>query len=306
MATPSCPPVFQGIWLPLVTPFAHGAVDHRALRRMVEYYVGTGVAGFVPLGTTGEAYALDGAEYDAVLDTVLDAAGPLPVIAGLGGMHVPALVQRATGLSRLRTAGQAAAAHGLAGLLVAAPPYIRPSQDALLTHFQRLADASAVPLVLYDIPYRTGVTLNLETLLTLAAHPNIVAVKDCGGSVAKTLALIADGRLAVLAGDDLNVLATLCMGGAGAIVASANVAPRRFARLHEAVRAQRLDEARAIFHALVPLIGELYAEPNPAPLKACLAANGWMSAEVRAPLLPASAALAERLAAVAVDPAIHP
>jgi 4-hydroxy-tetrahydrodipicolinate synthase len=284
-------PAFSGIWVPIVTPFLDGAVDHRALGKLVRYYAAAGVDGLVPLGTTGEAYALDDAEYDAVLDTVLDAAGTLRVIAGLGGMHATDLLRRVSAVS----------ARDVAGVLLAAPPYMRPSQDALMAHFSRVAEASAKPVVLYDIPYRTGVTLSLDTLYALAAHPNIVAIKDCGGSVDKTQALIADGRLAVLAGEDINVFATLCMGAAGAIAASANVAPRQFVRLARAIKANQLDEARAIFHRLSPLIRTLFSEPNPAPVKAWLAMAGMTTADVRAPLIPASAALMAELAIYSPD-----
>lgn len=280
---------FSGIWVPLVTPFAAdgAAVDHAALRGLVERYAKAGVAGLVALGTTGEPAALDVAEQDAVLATILDAAGDaLPVLVGLAGNHAPGLAARAKQLGALP----------IAGLLVPAPYYVRPSQAGIAEHFTRLADASVVPLVLYDVPYRTGVSIALDTLLALAAHPNIRAIKDCAGAIDTTLALIRDGRLQVLAGNDIEMFATLCAGGHGAIAASAHLRPGAFVALHRALADGRLHEARAAWHALVPLIGALSAEPNPAPVKAALAQLGWVDDVLRAPMTHATAALRERLA----------
>ncbi len=281
----------RGIWLPLVTPFhpSHGdAVDHATLRRMVTHYRTTGLAGFVVCGSTGEAAALDEAEQLAVLDTVLEAAGGLPVMMGLAGNHLGQVLAR---LGRLND-------RPLAGVLAPAPYYIRPSQAGLRDYFERLADTSRAPLVLYDIPYRTGVTLTLETLRALADHDNIVAIKDCGGNALTTQALIADGRLAVLAGEDHQLLGTLALGGQGAIIASAHFRPELFAAIWRDVAAGRLDEARRLFHALMPLVQALFAEPNPGPVKALLARQGWLRDTLRAPMTSASPALADQLAAL--------
>jgi 4-hydroxy-tetrahydrodipicolinate synthase len=278
--------VFTGIWVPLVTPFADGAIDHRALRKLVELYGAAGVSGLVALGTTGEAAALERSEQAAVLDTVLDAANGVPVIVGLAGNNA----------AHLRDAVARVSALPVAGILTPAPLYVRPSQDGLRRHFLDLADASAKPLVIYDIPYRTGVQIDADTLLSLAAHPRIQAVKDCGGSLEKTLALILDGRLQVLAGDDLNIFSTLCLGGRGAIVASAHIRPELFVAMHRAAAAGELDEARAIFHTLVPAIRALFSEPNPGPVKAALSAMGLICDELRPPMTRATGKFRERWA----------
>jgi 4-hydroxy-tetrahydrodipicolinate synthase len=278
--------IFSGIWVPVVTPFADGAVDHAALRALVRLYAEAGVAGLVALGTTGEPAALADAEQDAVLATILAEAGSrLPVLAGVAGNQAASLRRRIAQLNDLP----------LAGLLISAPYYIRPSQAGLIEHFTGLADLSTKPVVVYDIPYRTGVKLELATLLTLAAHPRIQAVKDCAGSLDTTLALILDGRLQVLAGDDINLFNTLCLGGSGAIAASAHVHPRRFVALYRALKEGRLEAGREMFHELVPLIGALCAEPNPGPVKAALAAQGLIRDELRAPMTRATEALRERL-----------
>ncbi|CAD6558248.1 4-hydroxy-tetrahydrodipicolinate synthase [Paraburkholderia sabiae] len=278
---------FSGIWIPLVTPFsADGAVDHAALRRLIGLYAEAGVAGVVALGTTGEPSSLDAAEQEAVLATTLDAAGgALPVIVGVSGNNARSMRERVLRLNALP----------LAGLLISAPYYVRPSQAGIADHFTMLADASEHPVVLYDIPARTGIRIELDTLLALAAHPRIQAIKDCAGSLDTTLSLILDGRLQVLAGDDVRIFDTLCMGGSGAIAASAHIWPERFVALDRALKAGRLDEGRALFHALVPLIRALTSESNPAPVKAALAAQGLMARDLRAPMTQASETLRARL-----------
>ncbi|MDR8395777.1 MULTISPECIES: 4-hydroxy-tetrahydrodipicolinate synthase [Paraburkholderia] len=291
--------IFSGMWVPLITPFADGAVDHAALRALVRRYAGAGIAGLVALGTTGEPAALNAAEQDAVLATILDEAQAaarhphdaraLPVLVGVSGNHTASMRERIEQLNPLP----------IAGVLMAAPYYIRPSQAGIVEHFTALADASAKPVVLYDIPYRTGVRLELDTLFALAAHPRIQAVKDCAGSLDITLALIRDGRLQVLAGEDINIFNTLCLGGSGAIAASAHVRTERFVALYRTLAAGRLDEGRRIFHALAPLIQTLFAEPNPAPVKALLAAQGLIRDELRMPMTRSGGALRERLAALA-------
>ena len=291
-AVSASPPPFQGLWIPLVTPFHHGAVDHPALAKLTTHLATQGVAGFVACGSTGEAAALDKAEQLAVLETVLSAAQGLPVVMGLSGYHLGQTVEWV----------QALAPYPLAGLLVPAPHYVRPSQEGLLHWFRTLADASAVPLVVYDIPYRTGATLATETLLTLAEHPRIRAIKDCGGNAAKTQALIADGRLAVLAGEDGQMFSTLALGGNGAIAASAHWHVRRFVELMELLHMGDLPEARRMWQTLLPWVEACFAEPNPAPLKAVLAHAGWMRNELRAPMMVASADLEHRLLATLAAP----
>lgn len=286
---PSLPSTdFSGLWIPLVTPFDQGAIDHAALRRLVAHLAPSGIAGFVACGSTGEAAALDDDEQLAVLDTVLACNTGLPVLMGLAGNHRPSLL---TQLHRC-------AERPIAGFLTPAPYYVRPSQHGLIEHFIALADASPVPVVLYDIPYRTGVAIELESYRVLAQHPRIRAVKDCGGSPEKTQTLIAEGRLQVLAGEDAQIFGTLCQGGHGAITAAAHLHTERFVAMCRAIGQGKLAEARALHHALAPLIRLLFAEPNPAPLKAMLGRMGLIGDELRPPLTAATPALVDRLAAL--------
>ena len=279
-----------GLWVPLVTPFdADDAVDHDALAGLTRRLAAAGVTGTVVCGSTGEAAALDEDEQLAVLATVAAAAPELPRVMGLSGYH---LGQTLGWVRRL-------ADHGLHGLLVPAPSYIRPSQQGLVGWFSAIADASGVPLIVYDIPYRTGATLSLDTLRTLAAHPKIQALKDCGGDMAKTRTLIADGALQVLAGEDAQIFSTVAEGGAGAIAASTHVETEKFVQLLRLLGEGRLAEARPMWQALQPLIALLFAEPNPAPLKAWLTEAGVIGdGHLRAPMTPVSDALRERLLAL--------
>ncbi|MDZ7938656.1 MAG: 4-hydroxy-tetrahydrodipicolinate synthase [Rhodoferax sp.] len=279
---------FTGLWIPLVTPFLNHAVDHAALKALVQHLHAQGIAGLVVCGSTGEAAALDDDEQLAVLNTVADAAAGLPLVMGVSGYHLPQM------LAWVRTLNQRA----LAGLLVPAPHYIRPSQAGLLAWFTAIADASTHPIMVYDIPARTGTVLQLATLRTLAQHPNIVAIKDCGGDVAKTQALIADGQLQVLAGDDTNLFSTLAQGGSGAIAVSGHVHTARLVQLMRWAQDGDLVRAQAAWRTWLPMLEPLFAEPNPAPIKALLAHLGWMQAELRAPMTTASDSLTARLVAL--------
>lgn len=282
---------FHGVWVPLVTPFDEEGPDLFAVRRLMRQYRQAGVDGIVVCGSTGEAAAMDEYEQLVVLDTVLDEAGGMPVVMGLAGNHQRDVLRRQAVFN----------SRPLAGLLTPAPYYVRPGQAGLADYFRSLADASPVPLVLYDIPYRTGATIETSTLLALAEHPNIRAIKDCGGSIDKTQALIAHGGLQVLAGEDLQMLSTMAMGGSGLIAASAHVRPDLFVAMYQAMQAQQVALARQLFHALAPVMRLLFAEPNPAPLKGLLARQGLLREQLRAPMTPASLALIAQLEAAVAD-----
>lgn len=273
---------YRGLWIPLVTPFRHEAIDHKALQRLVRHLGACGVRGFVACGSTGEAALMEPHEQDALLATVCEAAAGLPVMVGVSGMR-PASVA-----ARMQELAKQFPVHAF---LLPPPSYIRPSQTGLLHFFEAIADQAPAPLVLYDIPYRTGVKIELTTLLQLAAHPRIQALKDCGGQLSATQALIQDGRLAVLAGEDHAVFSTLALGGAGAIAASAHLLTPVYVALVQALAEDRIEPARALWQRLARLIGLCFAESNPAPLKALLAQQGWLHNELRAPLQPATAGL---------------
>jgi len=268
--------VFSGIWVPLVTPFARdGRVDTARLAAIARHLAFAGIHGFVVCGTTGEPAALDDHEKAKVLATVAAAGPGIPLVMGVGGA-----VPRDEAAQCRRWSD----AHDLAGFLLAPPAYVRPSQQGIVDFFAGVAATAARPLVVYDIPYRTGVAMDLSTLRTIAQLPGVGALKDCGGDPSKTQALIADGRLAVLAGEDAHIFTTLCQGGRGAIAASAHLHPRAFVALFEAVTAGRWLEARRLHHGLAPMVAATFAEPNPGPLKGMLARLGQLEPVLRAPM----------------------
>lgn len=276
---------FQGIWVALVTPLRNGEIDFTSLDRLLGKLLEDGVAGFVVCGTTGEAAALSQSEQLAVLDAVLQRVPPDRVIMGLAGNQLNALFDLQREIQR----------RPLAGLLVPAPYYIRPSQAGLEHFFTTLADAAEVPLVLYDIPYRTGIRIERDTLRRIVSHPNIQAIKDCAGDAETTMALIAEGQVQVLAGEDTQIFNTLCLGGAGAISASAHVRADLYVRMQQCVATGDLQGARQLHYQLLPWMQAAFAEANPSAIKAALALQGLIGEEPRAPLLPCTAATRERL-----------
>ncbi|MFC3943460.1 4-hydroxy-tetrahydrodipicolinate synthase [Pseudomonas gingeri NCPPB 3146 = LMG 5327] len=276
---------FQGIWVPIVTPFINQAIDFVGLRRLVGHLLESGVDGIVVCGTTGEAAALGKHEQLAVLDAVLERVPPQQVVMGLAGNNLTELLQFQSEILKRH----------LAGLLVPAPYYIRPSQAGLEAFFKTVADASSVPVILYDIPYRTGVSFEQATLLNIVAHENIVAIKDCGGNLNNTLALLASGQVDVLCGEDNQIFNALCLGATGVIAASAHVHPELFVQLYRQLREQQLTAARTTFFRLTPLIQALFVEPNPGPVKAALALQGLIRDELRAPMQASGESTTRRL-----------
>jgi len=279
---------FQGIWVPLVTPFHNGAIDFVGLRRLGSHLLEKGVDGLIVCGTTGEPAAMGKHEQLAVLDAVLEQVPAHRVVMGLAGNNLTELLQFQSEILK----------RPVAGLLVPAPYYIRPSQAGLEAFFNTVADASSVPLILYDIPYRTGVAFEQATLLNIVSHERIVAIKDCGGNLNNTLALLASGKVDVLCGEDNQIFSALCLGAKGAIAASAHVHPERFVALYQQVRDNQLAGARSTFFELLPLIQSLFIEPNPAPVKTALALEGLIGDELRAPMQRSSEAMVTHLKAV--------
>jgi 4-hydroxy-tetrahydrodipicolinate synthase len=283
------PPRFSGVWLPIVTPFVAGEIDHPGYARLVEHYVRAGVAGIIPLGTTGESPTVDEAEGEALIERTVDVvAGRVPIVVGVGGNDTRKVVKAVRRLAR----------HAVQGLLAVCPYYSRPSQDGLREHFTRLAEATDRAILIYNIPYRTGVNLANETLLALAELPNVAGVKDSSGNLAQSLELLRrrPGGFAVLTGEDAYFYTMLAHGGDGGILAAAHLETETFLAVHERMAANDHHGARALWSRLEPSIPRLFAEPNPMPVKHCLWRNGLIrSPECRLPLTRVSPALAREL-----------
>ena len=272
---------FEGIWVPLITPFRGGEVDLPAAQKLARRLVDEGVDGLALCGTTGEPATMDDAEQARLLAAVLEAVdGACPVLFGLAGYDTATVAARAAALD----------ASGAAGLLISAPYYVRPSQEGVRLHFEAIAQATELPIVLYNIPYRTGVNIALDTARALAENPRFVAIKECGGNLAQLRGLIETTPLKVLSGEDDLIFVACCLGGHGAISAAAHLRPDLYRRMIDHIRAGRLPAARAIARVLQPMVRLLFSEPNPGPIKAALALQGEIAEELRLPMTPVSAA----------------
>lgn len=270
----------RGAMTALITPFDdRGTVDEAALGALVDWQVAEGIHGLVPVGSTGEAVTLTLPERERVVRiTVEHVAGRIPVIAGAGANDTAVAVATSLALAK------AGATH----LLHVSPMYNKPPQRGILAHFRAIADASPVPIVVYNVPGRTGSNLLAETTLALAEHPNVCAVKEASGNLAQIDEIIRHRPegFAVLSGDDGLTLAVVIAGGDGVISVISNAVPRACAALvHSALRGD-VAAARAIHRQLAPLVDAAFVESNPLPIKAALAMMGRARNVLRLPLVP--------------------
>jgi 4-hydroxy-tetrahydrodipicolinate synthase len=281
----------HGLWLPLVTPFHNGELDEVSLRRLVRHYAALPVNGLILAATTGESLTLEPEEIERLVLTVRDEASEsrnLPILLGLSGSNTRALLDTLEQTS----------AWPIDGYLISCPYYSRPSQRGLQLHFEVLADRATHPILLYNIPYRTGVNLGNEAMLRLADHPNIFGLKDCSADRSQSLDLLrrrASG-FAVLTGEDAQYHEALLDGADGGILASAHVETEGFADMWQLMVAGDRDGALARWRTIADLTRLLFAEPSPAPIKYWLWRTGLIdSPEVRLPMTEVSAELAKRI-----------
>lgn len=269
-----------GVFTALVTPFRDGAVDMPAFEALVERQIEAGVAGLVPVGTTGEAATLDAEEAELVIRrTVEIAAGRVMVIAGTGSNNTRRTVEATRRAERL----------GVDGALVVTPYYNKPSQDGLVDHYATVAAATSLPIMLYSVPGRCGVEIAPETAARIAGRcPNVVAIKEAGGRAERVSLLrrACGPDIAIHSGDDGLTLPFLALGACGVTSVVSNLAPREMVEMVAAWRAGRFSQALALHEALLGLMEALFVEGNPAPVKAALAMNGLMTPDLRPPLAP--------------------
>lgn len=284
-----------GVWIPLVTPFRDGEVDVASLRRLVERLVPCGIAGLCAGATTGEALSLSDEELGEVIRAAREVAGGrVPVLAGAGDADTRRAVER------VRVAEDA----GADGILSISPYFVRPDQRGIRAHFQEVAGATSLPVVLYSNPARAGARMENDTIRALAELPNVVGLKDCAGDLAQSMELLLDPppKLAILTGEDAAFFPMLALGAAGGILASAHWATEAFVAVWRAVAENDHRRARAQWARLAPGVRLLFSGPSPAPLKHLLCAQGVLaSAEVRLPLVAPEEALRARIEALAVS-----
>jgi 4-hydroxy-tetrahydrodipicolinate synthase len=269
--------MFSGSMTALVTPFRDGEFDDKAYRELIEWQIASGTDALIPCGTTGESATLSHEEHDRVVEICVEAVGGrVPVIAGAGSNST------AEALRLTRHAKEA----GADGALLITPYYNKPTQEGLYRHYSHIAGKIDIPIVMYNVPSRTGTNLLPETVARLADIPNIVAVKEATADlyqVSKIVQLCGD-RLAVISGDDFTVLPLLAVGGKGVISVVSNVAPADMAALVDSFFAGDLEKSRAMHDRLTPLAEAMFFETNPIPVKTALEMMGKIKFEVRLPL----------------------
>ena len=270
---------FAGAGTALVTPFTRdGALDERALRRMVKRQVEQGIDVLVPCGTTGESATMTMDEQMRVIAITLEEAGGKPVVAGAGSNDTRQAVEKS----------RAIAALGVQGLLHVSPYYNKPTPDGLVRHFGAISEASPVPIVVYNVPGRTGSNIDVKTLLKIAELPNVTAVKEASGNLGQVCEILRDRPpgFEVLSGDDALTLAFMAHGGEGIISVAANLVPGEMQKLCAAMRAGNLAEARRLHNRLFHLMNLNFVESNPVPVKAGMALLGLCEENYRLPLCP--------------------
>ncbi len=275
--------MFKGSLVALITPMtADGALDEAAFGRLVEWQIGEGTAGIVPVGTTGESPTLNHAEHKRVVELAVEvSAGRVPVIAGAGSNSTAEAIELAR---HAKEAGADAA-------LIVTPYYNKPTQEGMYLHYSAIADAVDLPIIIYNIPPRSVVDMSVETMARLARHRNIVGVKDATANLARPLHTrrACGPEFTQLSGEDHTRLAFLAAGGHGCISVTANVAPRLCADMHRAWDEGEIDRAMAIQDRLLDLHDALFVETSPGPVKYAASLLGHGTAHCRLPLAPVAA-----------------
>lgn len=285
--------IFRGLGIALVTPFtSDGQVDYKSLKRLVEYQIDNGADFLCILATTGETPCLTQDEKDKITQLVKDVNhGRLPILKGCGGNNTAAVVEE------LRTADWS----GIDGILSVCPYYNKPSQEGLYQHFKAIAEASPLPVVLYNVPGRTGINLKPETTVRLANDcENIVAVKEASGSLEQVDEIIKNKsqRFDVLSGDDALTFSMVASGAAGVISVIGNALPKEFSRMIRLEFQGEYEPARKIHHMFTELYSLLFVDGNPAGVKALLHEMGFIENQLRLPLVPTKVSTLQKMAEI--------
>jgi 4-hydroxy-tetrahydrodipicolinate synthase len=282
---------YRGVYTALVTPFRDGRIDEAAMTRLLEDQIAAGIDGVIPVGTTGESATLDMEEHLRVIElTVQVVRHRTKVFAGTGSNST----SEALFLTRQ------AAKLGADGLLVVSPYYNKPTPAGIYAHYAALAQASALPIITYSVPSRTGTEIPVETMVSLVkAHANIVSIKEAGGSIERfnQLRQALPENVTILSGDDSMTLPALAVGAAGVVSVASNLVPREVGALVRTFLKGHAKEAEQLHRKFYPLFRDLFIESNPVPVKTAMALQGWMTDEVRLPLVALQPASRERLLA---------
>jgi 4-hydroxy-tetrahydrodipicolinate synthase len=279
---------FKGTGVALVTPFkSDKSVDFDALRKLVRLQLTGGTDFLVVMGTTAESPTLSYEEKAAILETVLDEnAGQLPIVFGVGGNNTTELVAKLKNLPK-----------GVDGILSVSPYYNKPTQEGIFQHFKAISEASPVPVILYNVPGRTGSNMLAQTTLNLAQLPNIVAVKEASGNMDQIMEIISQAPegFSVLSGDDAITMPLIACGAEGVISVVANALPEKLTSMVKVALQGDFSSAKKIHNELLPITKMFFEEGNPGGVKVALENRGIMSQDLRLPLVPVSTNLANRI-----------
>lgn len=286
--------MFKGSIVAIVTPFRNGKVDEKALNDLIEWHISEGTNAIVPCGTTGESSTLDYDEHYRVIEvTVKVVNGRVPVIAGTGANSTDETIMMTAKAKEL----------GADSALLVTPYYNKPTQEGLYRHYKKVAEAVDIPIVLYNVPSRTGINLLPQTVARLAEIKDIIGIKEATGDmkqVSEVIRLCGD-RITVISGDDFTTLTLLALGGKGVISVSANVTPRDVSTMCRAWEEGNIEEARRLHFKLEPLNQAMFIETNPVPAKTALSMMGKINEEVRLPLCAMSDANKEKLRKILIN-----
>jgi len=285
-------PELTGVWLPIITPFSNRAVDLKSLERLLHDYLDKGLGGIMPLGTTGESPTIEDDEVDAIVELTGKVIGDrLPIYVGIGGNSTAKVIETLRRLER----------YAFTGILSVCPYYSRPNEEGICRHFEQIAKSTERKIVIYNIPYRTGVNLSNDAVLALSQLPNIVGLKDSCANLAQSGDLLrrkAPG-FSVLTGEDAQFYTTLALQGDGGILAAAHFRPEIFVEVFQRMKENNFHAAHSSWLQIEPSVHLLFKEPNPMPIKHLLWRRGLIeSPECRLPMTTISADLAKELDAL--------
>lgn len=279
----------SGVWLPIITPFKDDKIDYKSYKRLIEHYSDKGISGIIPLGTTGEIPTLSDYEFEEMIEKTMEFnRDRLPVYIGVGGNYTAKVIKKV----------KIAEYYDIQGILSVCPYYNKPNQEGIYQHFKSIAEETYLNVVLYNIPYRTGVNIENDTIYRLAELKNIVGLKDASGDIKQTMSLLMNPPkdFSIMTGEDILFYVTLALGGQGGILASSHVKTEMFVDVYKKMKENKQEEAFAIWKQLYDFIPLLFKEPNPAPVKYLLNKLGMIaSPEVRLPLMQVSDELKAKL-----------
>ncbi len=286
--------MFKGSIVAIVTPFKNNKVDEKALADLIEWHISEGTNAIVPCGTTGEASTLDYDEHYKVIEiTVKTVNGRVPVIAGTGANSTDETIMMTERAKKL----------GSDGVLLVTPYYNKPTQEGLYRHYKKIAETVDIPIVLYNVPSRTGINMLPQTVARLAELKNIMAIKEATGNMKQVSDIIrlCGDSITLISGDDFTTLTLFALGGKGVISVVANVAPKNVSDMLKALETDNFKEARKLHYQLEPLNQAMFIETNPIPAKTALNMMGKIQDEFRLPLCPMNSENREKLREILIN-----